>query len=291
MSYRDSFSRGVAAPLCARLLLLAFLAMAARRPAAAQVDLTGDWEAIAGERDVTSEIADYLGLPINEAARVHADTWTASRLSLVEHQCAPHIYTHMTRAPFPLRISTVRDPETQELTAIKIYFKFMEQTQTIWMDGRPHPSEFARHLWQGFSTGRWDKDVLVIDTTHLKRGWLKRNGVPESDLATSTDHWMRHGNYLSHTTYIHDPVYLTEPLFRADNYMLDTNVQGNWLYPCEPSVEENPSAKKGEVPNYLFGENPFLQEFAKKRHVPFDASRGGAETMYPDYQQKLKSMQ
>jgi hypothetical protein len=267
--------------------LAALLVLSARRPAFAQMDMVGDWTAIAGERDVTAEIADYIGLPINDAARIHADAWMASRQSLMEHQCAPHIFTHMTRAPFPLRISTVRDPETQELTAIKIYFKFMEQTQTIWMDGRPHPSEFARHLWQGFSTGKWDKDVLVVSTTHLKRGWLRRNGVPESDLATSTDHWMRHGDYLSHTTYIVDPVYLTEPLFRADTYVLDPNVQGHWLYPCEPSLEENPSAKKGAVPSYLFGQNPFLQDYSAKHHVPFETSRGGAATMYPEYQEKL----
>lgn len=268
-----------------------FLVFAAREQAFAQVDLVGDWQAIPGERDLAAEIADYIGLPINEAARAHADAWTASRLSLVEHQCAPHIFTHMTRAPFPLRISTIRDPETQELTAINIYFKFMEQTQTIWMDGRPHPSEFARHKWQGFSTGRWEKDILVISTTHLKRGWLKRNGVPESDLATSTDHWMRHGNYLTHTTYINDPVYLTEPLFRADSYVLDPNIQGHWLYPCEPSAEENPSAKKGDVPSYLFGQNPFLHEYSEKHRVPFEASRGGAETMYPEYQKQLKRQQ
>lgn len=259
-------------------------------PLFAQVDMSGDWQAIPGERDVVNAIADYIGLPINEAARVHADAWSASRMSLVEHQCQPHIGPHMTRAPFPLRISTVRDPETQELTAIKIYFKFMEQTQTIWMDGRPHPSPFARHTWQGFSTGKWNKDTLVVTTTHLKRGWLRRNGVPESDEATATDHWMRHGNYLTHTTFIVDPVYLTEPVIRADTYVLDPNVQGNWLYPCEPSKEENPSAKEGDVPSFPIGENPFLHEYSEKHQVPFETSRGGAETMYPAYQTTVKAL-
>lgn len=248
----------------------------------AQTDLSGDWAAVPGERDVTSEIADYIGLPINEAARTHADAWSASRTSLVEHQCAPHVGPHMTRAPFPLRISMVRDPGTQEIVAIRIYFKFMEQVQTIWMDGRPHPSEFARHTWQGFSTGTWDKDTLVVYTTHLKRGWIRRNGVPESDQATSVEHWVRHGNYLSHATLITDPVYLTEPLLRADTYVLDPNIQGHWLYPCEPSAEEIPSSKKGAVPSYPIGDNPFLHEFSEKHHVPFEITRGGAETMYPD---------
>lgn len=45
----------------------------------------------------------------------------------------------------------------------------------------------------------------------------------------------------------------------------------------------------GKVPHYLPGENPFLSEFANKYHIPLEAVLGGAETMYPEYQQKMKS--
>jgi len=41
------------------------------------------------------------------------------------------------------------------------------------MDGRPHPPEYAAHTWQGFSTGKWDGDVLTVTTTHLKIGWIQ----------------------------------------------------------------------------------------------------------------------
>jgi hypothetical protein len=91
-----------------------------------------------------------------------------------------------------------------------------------------------------------------------------------------------------HTSYISDPVYLTEPMLRIDSYMLDPNIQGHWLYPCEPSADENPSAKKGDVPSYLFGQNPFLREHSEKVRVPYDTTRGGAETIYPEYRDKLK---
>src|SRR5688572_31214830 len=53
----------------------------------------------------------------------------------------------------------------------------------IYMDGRPHPDELAPHTWQGFSTGEWVGQVLKVRTTHLKKGWIRRNGVPRSDLA------------------------------------------------------------------------------------------------------------
>jgi hypothetical protein len=44
------------------------------------------------------------------------------------------------------------------------------------------------------------------------------------------------------------------------------------------------------VPNYLPGENPFLHEFSVRWGLPYEPTRGGAETMYPEYQQKLKKM-
>ena len=31
---------------------------------------------------------------------------------------------------------------------------------------------------------RWEGPVLVVETDHLKSGWIRRNGVPASDQAT-----------------------------------------------------------------------------------------------------------
>ena len=33
-----------------------------------------------------------------------------------------------------------------------------------------------------------------------------------------------------------------------------------------------------------------VSEFSKEYGIPFDATRGGAETMYPEYREKLKTM-
>jgi len=43
--------------------------------------------------------------------------------------------------------------------------------------------EYAQHSWQGFSTGEWDGDMLKVTTTHLKEVWVRRNGLPRSDVA------------------------------------------------------------------------------------------------------------
>ena len=107
---------------------------------------------------------------------------------------------------------------TQQVIAIKNYISTYEQTRTIWMDGRPHPSPFAPHTFMGFSTGRWEGNVLVVTTTHLKQGWLRRNGLPESDQATLVEFFVRHGDRLTHTAVITDPVYLAEPEIRTTDF-------------------------------------------------------------------------
>ena len=83
------------------------------------------------------------------------------------------------------------------------------------MDGRPHPPDYAPHTWMGFSTGKWDGDTLTVYTTHIKQGWYRRNGVPSSDIITLTDHFIRHGNFLTHVSVVTDPIYLTEPLIKS----------------------------------------------------------------------------
>jgi hypothetical protein len=46
---------------------------------------------------------------------------------------------------------------------------------------------------------------------------------------------------------------------------------------------------KGYVPSWMPGTNPDLQEFANKYDIPFEATRGGAQTMYPDYRLKMRT--
>jgi hypothetical protein len=154
------------------------------------------------------------------------------------------------------------------------------------MDGRPHPPEYAAHTWQGFSTGKWEGPMLTVTTTHLKTGWIRRNGIPRSEKAVLTEHWIRHGNFLTLVAIINDPVYLTEPFIRTTDWVMDPDQQIA-PYPCESVVEvERPL---GAVPHHLPGTNTFLSEFPAKHHVPAEAARGGAETMYPEYQSKLKA--
>ena len=59
-------------------------------------------------------------------------------------------------------------------------------------------------------------------------------------------------------------------------------------YPCEMVTEIE--REQGTIPHHLPGTNPDLHEFSERYQIPFEATRGGAETSYPDYRKKLKTM-
>lgn len=270
-------------------------------PLSAQVDLSGVYTPLFhednDERIPGPALVDYLGLPISDAGRKWALAWDPDRLTAQEHQCQVHTVAYMYRGPLLLRIWEERDPQTQEVIAIRQYISNYEQNRTIYMDGRPHPPPYAKHTWMGFSTGQWDGNILTVYTTHIKQGWHRRNGLPSSDQMTLVEHFIKHGDLLTHVTIATDPVYLDEPLVKTQDFELSetagfahgTNLLQNWLYPCE-YVNENPGGDPAVVQSYLPNENPFVGEFAGKMHVPVEAALGGPETMYPEYQETLKEL-
>jgi glyoxylase-like metal-dependent hydrolase (beta-lactamase superfamily II) len=274
---------------CALTLVL----LGAAAPAAAQISLVGEWAGRYQEdqqdRVPGPDLGDYTGLPLNEAARRYADSWDPSRVSVLEHQCEPYSAAHIYRGPLQFRIWEEKDPDTQETTAIRQYLGTYQQWRTIWLDGRPHPSEYAPHTWMGFSTGEWHGDVLTVTTTHLKAEFFRRSGVPSSDQTTLVEHYVRHGDVLSHVTIATDPIYLTEPLIMSQEFVAMTRGNTNWLYNCEYARELD--RPRNDVPHFLPGQNTSLTKYAQMYGMPLDAARGGAETMYPEYVQRLRAGQ
>src|SRR3984885_12359458 len=251
-------------------------------------DLSGNWSPAQHDELVGNPaIAEYYGVPINDGARAFGLAYSPSRATLPEHQCQVHLVGYIYGGPLNLRIWEERDPQSQKVIAIKQYISTYEQNRTIWMDGRPHPSPNAPHTWMGFSTGKWEGDMLTVYTTHMKTGELRRNGLLESDEATLVEHFIRYGNYLTHVAIITDPATLTEPFVREQTFTLTLPEGQTWLYPCE-YVDELADRPRGDVPNYLPGKNPFVSEHAGKIHIPVEAALGGAATMYPDIRQNIK---
>jgi hypothetical protein len=127
--------------------------------------------------------------------------------------------------------------------------------------------------------------MLNVYTTHLKENYMRRNGIPRSDKATFTEHWMRHGNYLTIVTSINDPAFLTEPLVRSQTWVLDPGQRmGRDI--CE-YAEELPRERKDYVPHHLPGTNTYLTEVAGWYGLPSIVLRGGVETIYPEYRSTM----
>ena len=84
-----------------------------------------------------------------------------------------------------------------------------------------------------------------------------------------------------------DPAYLTESFIRTRDF-IDSPGLVMGAYPCESVVEV--VMPKGKIPHHLPGTNEFLTEFPDRYGIPTEAAMGGAETMYPEYELKLKTL-
>jgi cyclase len=254
------------------------------------MDISGTWS-YGGDQDAdygtaAGAVGDYGGIPLNEAGRLYALAWDASRMTVRQQQCAGYGIPYAYFSPGNFRFWEERDPHTQQLIAIHMWFQTSEVRRTIWMDGRPHPPAWAPHTFAGFSTGTWDKNVLTITTTHLKRAWLRGNGVPSSDEATVVEKLVRHGDRITVFTVTKDPVFLDEPYSKTMINLRNIKDPTAWLYACEDG-EEIVGRREDKIPNRLFWKNPYMREWADKNGVPLLATLGGGITTHPEFLAKL----
>ncbi len=251
----------------------------------AGIDLSGSWYPLAfqdsGLITASGALAEYGGIPLNEAGRLYALAWNSSRIQGRQHQCMGYVPPYTYNQPGNLRFWEERDPYTQRLVAIKNYWQIAEGTRTIWMDDRPHPPAYAQHTWAGFATGKYEGNALTVYTTHLKRGWIRANGVAQSDEATLVEHFIRHGDRITYLSVVNDPVYLDEPFSRT--YTLGRSIKepDAWQYDCDDG-EQILGRSENQVESYFWGRHPFAREFAEKNQIPFLGTLGGPATMYED---------
>jgi hypothetical protein len=255
-------------------------------------DLSGEWRKI-GHEDVHErgggpDPGEYWGLPVNDAARMRGDTYNAewASASLVL-QCRPHPTGYQQLGPDNMRITKEVDTIAREQIGYRILFRETPGERMIWMDGRPHPSEYYAHSWEGFSTGKWEGDTLTITSTHMKESFIRRNGTPASFRRTVTEHVSLDEPYMTWVIVVNDPDYLTEPVVRSVTFMRAPNFEVG-AYPCAAQIEEYHINEpvRYKMPHYLPGENPYLTEVAVKYKVSLEGVRGGAETTYPAWRAK-----
>jgi hypothetical protein len=264
-------------------------------PAFAQVDLSGTWAYTRGqygqENGNGSDIGDFTGIPINQAALAAGLSFSPSQWSEPEHQCQYYSPRYAATGPFGLNIWSDVDQVTGKVIAWDMGAWIDKDVVTVWMDGRPHPGEHAFHPFGGFATGTWEGNTLIIRTTHMKNSILRINGVPHSDRATMTQYLVRHGDLLSMLTYLEDPIYLSEPFVLASVWQFNPAANmSRYSAACEPIDESHRLQGAPTVPHYLPGKNPFAGDYATTYHLPLEAAQGGAETEYPEFRKKLKDI-
>jgi len=209
--------------------------------AAAVVDLTGYWVSVVTEdwqwRMVTPLKGDYSSVPLNDAGRRVADAWDPSKANA----CEAYGVGGLMRMPERLHITWENDQ------VLKIETDAGQQTRRLQFDPAARPP--AARTLQGFSKAEW-KGVaedgpcgfegigpctppagprpkpkwlpLKVVTTQVRPAWLRKNGVPYSDRAVITEHFMPFAagdqQWFTVMTIVDDPTYLTQPFITSTNF-------------------------------------------------------------------------
>jgi hypothetical protein len=182
----------------ARIVALALLAAASQFAGAAQpakVDLSGFWnlarEKVKPDPDLMRRVApntavledtgaaefgsmEFGGLKLKPASLERARSWKPADDMTVSTACRIPSIVYATQGPFPMEIF-------QGTEMIVIRMEYFDMARVIFMDGRPAQGPKEPHTKTGFSRGRWEGDVLVVETTHLKEATITNNGLEHSD--------------------------------------------------------------------------------------------------------------
>jgi hypothetical protein len=261
-------------------------------PAVAQVELTGSYTAVMHEdyieRGPGSFMGDFSGMPLSDEGRAKALLYTSNLPSIYERQCLAQSAGIFQYRPVAIRLWKEFNDDGA-ITAWVIGGDNLRNDIRIWMDGRPHPSPNAPHREGGFVTAHWEGDTLVARMTHLKTAWIRRGvGIPASDHTTIELYLTRRDDLLTITTIQEDPYYLTEPHVVSRIFQWNPRSPDVARPTCNTANEIPALEDTGEVPHYYPGRNPEEDYMVRTFNMPKEAAMGYAETLYPEYRQKLR---
>jgi hypothetical protein len=159
--------------------------------------------------------------------------------------CLPALPRHLT-GPYPIQI-------VQEPGIVVTLFEWNTIFRVVYLDGRPHPDPLVETRWMGHSVGRWEGDVLVVETTNFNgKGWLTGDGVAVSDKARLTE-WISRaadGKTLQIKTRLEDPDHLVQPIWSN----LVFNLKKDWElkeYICGEGNRDNVLQPQADNPGSL----------------------------------------
>lgn len=229
--------------------------------AAAPFDLTGTWVSVVTEdwrwRMWTPPKGDYTSVPLNAEGRKVADGWNLEADNQAQQQCKAYGAPAIMRQPTRLRISW------QDEQTLRIETDAGEQTRVLRFG--PFTAPAGDRGWQGHTIAEWSKQAqsqglgafgrgrggfaggnLKAVTTHLRAGYLRKNGVPYSEDARVTEYFNRHAGpgsleWFTVTTIVEDPRYLTSPFITSSSFRREPDDAKFQPTPCQtarPTIDK-----------------------------------------------------
>jgi hypothetical protein len=200
--------------------------------AAAPEDLTGYWVSLVTEdwryRMVIPSKGDYASVPLNPEGRRVADTWDPAKDEAAGLQCKSYGAAALMRVPTRVHITWADD------NTLKVETDAGTQTRQFHFGQTQPPAGEAG--WQGFSVANWEfagagrgrggpprGGSLKVVTTHMRPGYLRKNGVPYSGNIVLTEYYTRTDetdgtSYLIITTMVDDPQYLQQTFVTSTHF-------------------------------------------------------------------------
>lgn len=171
---------------------------------------------------------EFGGLVLTPEAAAHAETWNAEQDMAINRVCLPPSIVYAVQGPFPFEVH-----QTPELIVFK--YEYFDQTRLIFMDGRAVP-ETMPHSKMGFSTGRWEGQELVVETSRIAASTITNNGLDHTDGIVMVERYRlsEDGTRLHATQWFSDPAVIATDGAR---YVTWTARPGQFVYPyeCDPS--------------------------------------------------------
>ena len=173
-----------------------------------QPDFSGVWQ-IASPKHLINLAADIKpgDLPMQPwAAAITKERGTGIHArEEPQANCLPPGLPRINATPNPLRIY-------QQPGVVLVLYEAFDLYRQIFMDGRelakdPNPT------WLGYSTGKWEGDTLVVDTTGFNgKTWLDQAGHPTTEALHVIERIRRRDfGHLEIQTTIDDPKAYTKP--------------------------------------------------------------------------------
>ena len=218
----------------------------------APIDLTGYWVSLVTDdwrwRMVTPPKGDILYLPVNDEGKKTAEAWDPAKDEAAGEACRAYGAGGIMHLPGRLHITWDND------TTLKLETDTGQQTRVFAFGGSKAAGDAT---WQGSSAATWELPAgrgrgrggagganpsrpgtsLRVETTNMRPGYYRRNGVPYGAKARMTE-WFTtvaepDGNtYLVVTKILEDPQYMNGPYVRTVQFKKQPDATGWNPTPC-----------------------------------------------------------